>query len=247
MKNQHTHTYTYTHKTHTCKHTHTHATHLIHAGHLSGHVSKSRSSQDVRHHKTHRRAAVPIYKVSSSQVSLFHGQAWDKLCRFLCRFGQLFTPLLCVSVCISVCQCVPVCVSVCISVCQCVSVCVCQCVPVRVSVCQCVSVCISVYQCVSVCISVCVRVYQCVSVWQRQSRSHIHRVGQNHIYAPYSTVYLLISLPKIPYTHRIYMVLASPNPVTNCITAIDRKQQTNVCSSRSQDTCRTVVRVLSTL
>jgi len=37
------------------------------------------------------------------------------------------------------------------------------------------------------------------------------RVGQNCIYTPYMTVYLVISLPKIPYIHRIYMVLANPN------------------------------------
>jgi hypothetical protein len=39
------------------------------------------------------------------------------------------------------------------------------------------------------------------------------RDGQNWvyiIYAPYMTVYLVISLPKIPYMHRIYMVLANP-------------------------------------
>jgi len=36
------------------------------------------------------------------------------------------------------------------------------------------------------------------------------RVGQNRIYTPYMTVYLMISLPKIPYIHRIYMVLANP-------------------------------------
>jgi hypothetical protein len=36
------------------------------------------------------------------------------------------------------------------------------------------------------------------------------RVGQNRINTPYMTVYLVISLPKIPYTHRIYMVLANP-------------------------------------
>jgi len=38
----------------------------------------------------------------------------------------------------------------------------------------------------------------------------ICRVGQNRIYAPYMTVYLVISLPTIPYTHRIYMILANP-------------------------------------
>jgi hypothetical protein len=30
------------------------------------------------------------------------------------------------------------------------------------------------------------------------------RVGQNCIYALYMTVYLVISLPKVPYIHRIY-------------------------------------------
>jgi hypothetical protein len=39
------------------------------------------------------------------------------------------------------------------------------------------------------------------------------RVGQNCIYTPYLTVYLVISLPTIPYIHRIYMVLANPNHV----------------------------------
>ena len=38
----------------------------------------------------------------------------------------------------------------------------------------------------------------------------ISRIGQNRIYTPYMTVYLMISLPKIPYIHRIYMVLANP-------------------------------------
>ena len=41
----------------------------------------------------------------------------------------------------------------------------------------------------------------------------MYRVGQNCIYTPYMTVYLFISLPKIPYIHRIYMVLANPNYV----------------------------------
>jgi hypothetical protein len=39
----------------------------------------------------------------------------------------------------------------------------------------------------------------------------LSRVGQNHIYTPYMTEYLVISLPKIPYIYRIYMVLANPN------------------------------------
>jgi len=38
----------------------------------------------------------------------------------------------------------------------------------------------------------------------------IHRVGHNRIHTPYMTVYLVISLPKILYIHRIYMFLANP-------------------------------------
>jgi hypothetical protein len=41
----------------------------------------------------------------------------------------------------------------------------------------------------------------------------MYRVGQNRVYTPYMTVALMISLPKIPYIHRIYMVLANPNYV----------------------------------
>jgi len=37
------------------------------------------------------------------------------------------------------------------------------------------------------------------------------RVGQNRIYAPYMTVYLVVSLPKTPYIHIIFMVLAKPS------------------------------------
>jgi len=32
----------------------------------------------------------------------------------------------------------------------------------------------------------------------------IHRVGRNRNYTPYMTVYLVISLPKIPYKHRTF-------------------------------------------
>ena len=37
------------------------------------------------------------------------------------------------------------------------------------------------------------------------------RVGQNRIYAPYMTAFLVISFRKIPYIHRIYMDLANPS------------------------------------
>ena len=44
---------------------------------------------------------------------------------------------------------------------------------------------------------------------------HMSRVGQNRIYAPYTTVYLVISLPKILCIpiHRICMLLANPTYV----------------------------------
>ena len=38
----------------------------------------------------------------------------------------------------------------------------------------------------------------------------ICRVGQNRIYTLDTTVYLVISLPKLPYINRIYVVLANP-------------------------------------
>ena len=36
------------------------------------------------------------------------------------------------------------------------------------------------------------------------------RVGQNRIYALYMTIYLVLSLPKTPYTHRIFRVRDNP-------------------------------------
>ena len=50
--------------------------------------------------------------------------------------------------------------------------------------------------------------FKCMSVWR--DAAPLFRVGQNRIYTPYMTVYLVISLPKIPYIHRIYMVFANP-------------------------------------
>ena len=46
---------------------------------------------------------------------------------------------------------------------------------------------------------------------------YISRVGQNRTYAPYMTVYLVISLPKIPYIHRI-IIYGSGQPYTYCLT-----------------------------
>jgi len=42
------------------------------------------------------------------------------------------------------------------------------------------------------------------------TKPDIIRVGQNRIYTLYMTVYFVISLPEVPYIHRIYMVLANP-------------------------------------
>ena len=53
-------------------------------------------------------------------------------------------------------------------------------------------------------------------------QTHMRRVGQNRIYTPYMTVYLVISLPEIPYTHRIYMVLANPTHASLCMCSINQ-------------------------
>ena len=39
----------------------------------------------------------------------------------------------------------------------------------------------------------------------------IYRVGKNRIYIPYKIAYLVVSLPKIPFMRRKYTVLASPS------------------------------------
>jgi hypothetical protein len=64
------------------------------------------------------------------------------------------------------------------------------------------------YPCRGICAEVSVRYEQLVNLGIRTVL--ISRVGQNRIYTPYMTVYLVISLPSVPYMHRIYMVLANP-------------------------------------
>ena len=51
--------------------------------------------------------------------------------------------------------------------------------------------------------------------WTNHVWTILFRVGQNRIYTPYMTVYMVSSLPKIPYTHRKYMVLANPKCVAS--------------------------------
>ena len=43
------------------------------------------------------------------------------------------------------------------------------------------------------------------------SLSVMHMVGQNRVHTPYMAGILVISLPKIPYVHRIYVILANPS------------------------------------
>jgi hypothetical protein len=75
--------------------------------------------------------------------------------------------------------------------------------------------------CVCVCSSkhVCARGVCCHVPGNKNSEDHecnyMFMVGQYRIYTPYMTVYLVISLPKIPYIHRIYMVLANPKYVAS--------------------------------
>jgi hypothetical protein len=53
---------------------------------------------------------------------------------------------------------------------------------------------------------------ECMSACMHKRRHafKMRRVGQNRMNAPYMVVYLVISMPKTPYIHRIYMVLANP-------------------------------------
>ena len=55
------------------------------------------------------------------------------------------------------------------------------------------------------------------------------RVGQKRIYAPYRTVYSVISLPKILYIHRIYMVLANPTHDAVFATFCDTSEKRVFC------------------
>jgi hypothetical protein len=73
--------------------------------------------------------------------------------------------------------------------------------------------CVCVFMCVCVCLCGCMcsaSITCAVLVLSCRSLKNMIRVGQDRIYTPYMTVYLVISLPKIPWIHRIYMVLANP-------------------------------------
>ena len=70
-------------------------------------------------------------------------------------------------------------------------------------------------------------------VLQMQAKRQTCRVGQNRIYTPYMTVYLVISLPKIPYLHRIYMVLANS---TNMSCIADAAKKTNMFCAAGKKT-----------
>jgi len=54
-----------------------------------------------------------------------------------------------------------------------------------------------------------------------------------YIYTPYMTVHLVIFLPKIPYVHRIYMVLANPINTPTSRNRQIRNKQTCVSSQAS--------------
>jgi hypothetical protein len=113
-----------------------------------------------------------------------------------------------VCVCVYVCVCVRVCVCLCVYGCVCMYVCVCMCVYVLggwEGMCRCVCACVSACVCVSSSVQL-----PLLSRRVKQARELSYRVGQNRIYTPHITVHLAIFLPKIPYKHRIYMVLANP-------------------------------------
>ena len=56
-----------------------------------------------------------------------------------------------------------------------------------------------------------------------------------YIYTPYMTVYLVISLPKIPYVNRIYMVLANLSYMASVYTGLtNRSSSTLSCSCQQR-------------
>jgi len=52
---------------------------------------------------------------------------------------------------------------------------------------------------------------QNIACFAPQKWIHLNcRIGQNRLYTPYTTAYEVVSLPKLPLIHRIYVVLANP-------------------------------------
>jgi hypothetical protein len=77
--------------------------------------------------------------------------------------------------------------------------------------CVCVCVCVRAPACTSMRVAVIIRkeatIDQTASIFSFCSCCHANtpRVGQNGIYTPYMTIYLVISLPKKTYIYRVYM------------------------------------------
>jgi len=69
------------------------------------------------------------------------------------------------------------------------------------------------------------------------THNHIRRVGQNRIYTPYMTTYLVISLQMMPYINRMYMVLANPTCTHNCMKAASsqRGKKEKHCNLHAED------------
>jgi hypothetical protein len=74
----------------------------------------------------------------------------------------------------------------------------------------------------------------CVGAWNSSFThlwSHTCRVGQDRIYTPYMTVYLVISLPKMPQIYRMHLALAYPTnlwPLSDNIWSINWLQKYRV-------------------
>jgi len=93
----------------------------------------------------------------------------------------------------------------CMRVCTCV---VCVLTERRLILCTHCTACVCMCVCTSARACLC-----CACAHVRACACAMYRVGQNRIYTYIYTVYLVISKPKIPYGHRIYMVLANPSNV----------------------------------
>jgi hypothetical protein len=79
-------------------------------------------------------------------------------------------------------------------------------------------------------VCVCVRVFEkCAPGALEQISIFLHKIAvglakTTHIYTPYMTVYLVISLPEIPCVHRKYIALANPANDHTCIQTYNHSQ-----------------------
>ena len=82
------------------------------------------------------------------------------------------------------------------------------------------------------CINIVLKRTQIFARWNyRTCTAHMRRFGQNRIYTTYMTVFLVISLPKMPHIHRIYIYMVLANP-THTVLASPTRETCSCCSGK---------------